>query len=157
MYTNKKISESFWLDNLTGNRYKTREDIPTYIDESRLEHWDSALEHSCYYHLHRLAKGRELIRQSEKIILPKDKLFKQLSWKIDFEITGDNGYLIECKGNWITRNQEALSNFLKLLRLFKMFYPIDFSRLIVVSDKKFKLGLSKVPVYSFDELPELIK
>lgn len=153
----KKISESFWVDSLNGNRYAKRELISESIPESRLQYWDSNLEHSCYYRLLKLSQGSEIIRQSEKVILPQKHPFQQLSWKIDFEVKGARNYLVECKGEWIKHNGEALANFLKLLRFFQMFYPFDFERLIIVSNKKFRLGNAKIMVYDFDDLPELIK
>lgn len=152
----RKISDSFWIDSLTKTKYALQEDIPKHIPIERFDYWDSNLEHNCYYRLLKAAPKSTIKRQSEQIILPKTKLFQELSWKIDFELLGEHNYLIECKGSWILKNGEALANFVKLLRFFQMFNNQDFNRLIIVSDKSFKLGHNKIKVHSFDELPELL-
>lgn len=153
---NKKISESFWIDTLTSKQYELEKDIPPHIPKERLQYWDSRLEHSCYYKLLKLKKESRVIRQAEKIILPKKAPFNQISWKIDFELIGESNYLIECKGQWIQYHGEALANFLKLLRLFSLMRPFDFKRLLIVSDKRFKLGKTGIQVHDFSDLQELI-
>ncbi|NJO27373.1 MAG: hypothetical protein HC874_07320 [Richelia sp. SL_2_1] len=156
MSTRRNISNKFWIDVLTNQRYANETLLPNHVDKTRFQFWDSDLEHSCYYHLLKHLNGRQLIRQSETIILPPKYPFKKLSWNCDFELLGNNSKLIECKGAWIKHDNEALANFVKILRFLSIFNPLDFERLIIVSDKRFTLIDTSIQVHSFNELPDLL-
>lgn len=156
MSTKKRISESFWIDKLTNRRYSTVKDLPDHVNASRFEYWDSNLEFNCYQHLLQASKNEKIIRQSERLILPASHPFNALTWNCDFELIGDNRKLIEVKGTWILNNGEALSNFVKTLRLLSLFNPIDFNDLIIISNKKFSLGRTKIKVHHFEDLPTLL-
>jgi hypothetical protein len=91
MSTRKKISNRFWIDTLTNEKYDNESLLPKHIDKSRFQFWDSDLEHSCYYHLLSNLGGRTLIRQPEIMILPPKYPFKKLSWFCDFEVLDFKG------------------------------------------------------------------
>ena len=149
----KKRSSPFWEDSLTKIRYPTESHIPKHIPKRRVNHFASLLEYSCYQNLRLVFSDDSIFRQAKLNICPRKYPFPPINWTIDFLVEKNNhNFYVECKGGWISRDKEALANFIKLLRFVSYYREDVFRNLIIVSDKNFSLGNTKIKVISFNDL-----
>lgn len=155
---NKCNSSPFWYNPVTGQSYPAGSSLPKH-QKDKLQFWDSILEFKVYAELCKIFPSRIIHRQVRIDILPSNLIFPELSWKIDFFIqpASIEPILIEAKGAWLKFDTGAENDFCKILRLLSLQRPDLFKRLLVVSDKRWKLGSTKIMTLPIKELARIFK
>lgn len=131
---NKYGAKPFWWNPVTGAK----------VDSKLHEHciyWDSILEFNVYCELRKLYPATAIFRQHPIFVKPASAHYPERVWACDFRVqTAPAEHLnIEVKGAWILKDSAALSDFTKTLQFLDLHNPPDYNRLIIVSDKQFKL------------------
>lgn len=62
---------------------------------------------------------------------------------------------IEAKGKWITTDNGAMGNFCKMLRFLQQASPQIFNNLIIISDKRWKIGTTNLYTIPISEIHQL--
>lgn len=159
MSYNKKFSNSpFWYDPIMGQSYQVKNDVPIF-QKDRVEYWDSVLEFNVYEKLTGIFPIGSIHRQQVLSILPKNEFFPKWTWKIDFivDCSPKEPIYIEAKGAWLCSSPES-KIFWRMLRTLEIIQPKVFQRLIIVGNiARWYIPSTKIVVYPFEELDELIK
>lgn len=101
-----------------------------YTDEPPCEfiRFDSTIEAKVYQRLRMAFKKSQLSRQHSLLIKPKTRFYDGLYWRCDFRVMTDRSWInIEVKGL-------ALPSFKRDIQHLQAHNPIEWERLIIVSD-----------------------
>jgi hypothetical protein len=156
--TQKYDNVSFWYDNKNQIRFYQKKDIPTYLKNSpQIEYWDSVLEFTVYQHLLKLVDKSLILRQQVINIIPKNNLFKDWTWNVDFVINYPNPVYLEVKGKWII-NHPKMDSFWHTLKVCQLFKPEVFDQLLLVGrEDEWLIPKTKIKVHPYKKLKDELK
>lgn len=151
MTTTKYGAKPFWWNSRTQQKQESKtSEFCTY--------WDSCLEFSIYQSLLRLYPESSIERQVSIATKPATINYPEQSWKCDFRILDPvlGHYNLEVKGAWICSDSAAKADFRKTLMMLDTFNLEEYLKLIIVSDRWFRLD-KKVRTIKINELQKTLQ
>lgn len=141
-------NKPFWWNPHTGSPVEEK------VNDSCV-YWDSILEFNVYCELRKLYPATAIFRQHPIFVKPASAHYPERTWSCDFQVLPTHGdYInIEVKGAWILSDSTAQSDFTKTLQFLDLHNPTDYNRLLIVSDKTFRIDKQ----WQTLRLPQLIK